>query len=133
MNSRRTIMRIPTFQSSSVALSVLAGVLLAGCAGSPAMDANYNAAQAEYNAASNDPKVAQPAPEQLRQASDALQQSDKLKKDGAPQADVDHYSHIASQKVAVARQLASADASQAYIKQAGAQRNQVLLQASQQQ
>jgi outer membrane protein OmpA-like peptidoglycan-associated protein len=126
-------MRIPTLQSSSLALSVLTSVLLVGCAGTPAMDANFNAAQAEYNAASNDPKVAQAAPEQLREASAALQQSDKLRKDGAPQADVDHYSHIASQRVAIAHQLADADAAQAYIKQAGAQRNQVLLQASQQQ
>jgi outer membrane protein OmpA-like peptidoglycan-associated protein len=126
-------MRIHTIRLSGIAASLLAGTLLTACASAPPYDAELAQAQDAYTSASNDPKVAQSAPEQLRQASAALEQSKKLKKDGASQADVDHYAYLSLQQVATARQLTAADASQAYIKQAGEQRNQVLLQASQQQ
>ena len=119
--------------SSGILASAVAAVLLGGCAGAPARDAELEQAQAAYQSASNDPKLAQAAPEQLRKASTALNQSTTLQKQGAPQADVDHYAYITVQQVAIAQQLADADESQAYVKQGGNQRNKVLLAASQQQ
>lgn len=126
-------MIIKSFRSSSILASAVAAVLLAGCAGTMARDAELEQAQASYQNASNDPALAQAAPEQLRKASVALNQSTNLQKQGAPQADVDHYADIAIQQVAIARQVTAADRSQAYVKQGGDQRNQMLLHASKQQ
>jgi outer membrane protein OmpA-like peptidoglycan-associated protein len=126
-------MRNLTTRFSDIAALVIAASLLPGCASTPPQDAELDQAQSAYQVASTDPKVAQAAPEQLRKASDAINQSTTLEKQGAPQSDVDHYAYLAIQETATAQQLANADASQAYIKQAGTQRNQVLLQASQEQ
>jgi outer membrane protein OmpA-like peptidoglycan-associated protein len=122
-----------SIRSSGILASAVAAVLLAGCAGAPPRDAELEQAQAAYQKASNDPKLAQAAPEQLRKASAALDRSTTLQKQGAPQADVDHYAYITVQQVAIAQQLADADESQAYVKQGSNQRNKVLLVASQQQ
>lgn len=123
--------------TSNIRLGSLMACLLAatlqGCASTPMQDAQLDQARNDYAAASNDQRVVQVAPEQLRQASGDISQADALQKAGASQDDVDHYAHLASQQVTTARQLAAADASQAYVKQAGAQRNQMMLQASQQQ
>jgi outer membrane protein OmpA-like peptidoglycan-associated protein len=126
-------MRVQATRSSGILASAIAAILLSSCASTPPQDAELDQAQSAYQVASSDPKVAQAAPEQLRKASDALNQSTTLKKQGASQADVDHYAYLAIQQTAIAQQLANADASQAYIKQADNQRNQVLLQASQKQ
>jgi outer membrane protein OmpA-like peptidoglycan-associated protein len=131
--SRRIIMRVQAIRSSCITAALISAALLSGCASTPSQDAELDQAQSVYQVATTDPKVAQAAPEQLRKASDAINQSTTLQKQGAPQADVDHYAHLAIQETATAQQLANADASQAYIKQSGTQRNQVLLQASQQQ
>lgn len=122
-----------SIRSSSILTSAIAAILLAGCAGTQARDAELQQAQATYANASNDPALAQAAPEQLRKASVALNQSINLQRQGAPETDVDHYADIAVQQVAIARQVAAADRSQAYVKQAGDQRNQMLLHASRQQ
>ncbi len=126
-------MKIQSIRSSSVLASAIAAVLLSGCAGAPARDAELDQARSAYQVASNDPKVAQAAPEQLRQASAALDRSTSLNKQGAAPADVDHFAHLSLQQVAIAEQLTDADASQAEVKQGGTQRNKVLLAASQQQ
>ena len=126
-------MRIQSKRYTGLAASVMAVTLLSGCAGNPSSDGALSRAQAAYQVASTDPKVAQAAPEQLRKASADIDQSAALQKQGADQADVDHYANLAIQQVEIAQQLTSADASQAYVKQAGNQRNRVLLQASQQQ
>lgn len=117
----------------SLMACLLATTLLQGCASTPMQNAQLSQAQNDYASASSDQRVAQVAPEQLRQASSDISQAASLQKSGAPQADVDHYAHLAIQQVATARQLTAADASQAYVKQAGDQRNQMMLQASQQQ
>jgi outer membrane protein OmpA-like peptidoglycan-associated protein len=126
-------MMTQSIRSSSVLASAIAAVLLSGCAGTPARDAELDRARSAYQVASNDPKVAQAAPEQLRQASAALDRSTNLNKQGAAPADVDHYAHLSLQQVAIAEQLTDADASQSYVKQGANQRNKVLLAASQQQ
>lgn len=117
----------------SLMACVLAITLLQGCASTPAQNAQLDQARNDYAAASNDSRVEQVAPEQLRQASGDISQADALQKGRASQQDVDHYAHLAIQQVAIARQMAAAETSQAYVKQAGDQRNQMLLQASQQQ
>jgi len=126
-------MRLHSIRLSGIVASVCASALLVGCATTPPQDTEFDQAQAAYTSASNDPKVAQAAPKQLQKASAALDHSAALEKSGAPQADVDHYAYLTIQQVAIAQQLADADAAQAYIKQAGTQRDQMLLQASQQQ
>jgi hypothetical protein len=94
--------------------------------------AGYPRCPLRYASASSDQRVSQVAPEQLRQASVDINQAASLQKSGAPPEDVDHYAHLAILQVTTARQLAAADASQAYMRQAGTQRKQILLQASHQ-
>jgi len=117
----------------SLAAGLLAGTLLTGCAGTPARNAQLDQARSDYAAANNDPQVTRAAPEQLRLASANLSEATALQQQKAPQADVDHYARLATTQVVTARQLTEADASQAYVKQAGSQRSQMMLQASQQQ
>jgi len=126
-------MKLHSIQLSGIAASICASALIVGCATTPPENSELNQAQAVYTSASNDPKVAQAAPKQLEKASAALDHSMALEKAGEPQADVDHYAYLTIQQVAIAQQLADADAAQAYIKQASTQRNHMLLQASQQQ
>ncbi len=126
-------MRLHSIQLSGIVASICASALIVGCATTPPQNTELDQAQAVYRSASNDPKVAQAAPTQLRKASAALDHSMALEKAGAPQADVDHYAYLTIQQVAIAQQLADSDAAQAYITQAGTQRDHMLLQASQHQ
>jgi outer membrane protein OmpA-like peptidoglycan-associated protein len=126
-------MNTSNIRLGSLMACLLATTLLQGCASTPMQNAQLDQARNDYAAAGNDQRVVQAAPEQLRQASADLSQASVLQKDGAPQSDVDHYAHLAILQVMTARQLAAADASQAYVKQAGDRRNQMMLQASQQQ
>lgn len=117
----------------SLMACLLATTFLPGCASTPAQNAQLDQARNDYASASNNQSVTRAAPEQLRQASNDISQATALQKAGAPRADVDHYAHLASVQVTTARQLGSADDSQTYVKQAGDRRNQMMLQASQQQ
>jgi len=126
-------MRLHSIQLSGIVASICASALIVGCATTPPQNTELDQAQAVYRSASNDPKVAQAAPTQLRKASAALDHSMALEKAGAPQADVYHYAYLTIQQVAIAQQLADSDAAQAYITQAGTQRDHMLLQASQHQ
>lgn len=126
-------MSLHSIQLSGIVASICASAIMVGCATTPPENTELNQAQAAYTSASNDPQVAQAAPKQLQSASTAIDHSVALQTSGAPQADVNHYAYLAIQQVAIARQLADADAAQAYIKQAGTQRDQMLLQASKQQ
>lgn len=126
-------MKLHFIRSTGIVASVCASAIMVGCATTPPQNTELDQAQAAYTSASNDPKVAQAAPKQLQSASTAIDHSVALQTSGAPQADVDHYAYLAIRQVAIARQLADADAAQAYIKQAGKQRDHMLLQASKQQ
>jgi len=126
-------MRHHSIQLSGIVASICASALMVGCATTPPENTELDQAQAAYTSASNDPKVAQAAPKQLEKASAALNHSMALEKAGEPQADVDHYAYLTIQQVAIAQQLADADAAQTYIKQADTQRDHMLLHASQQQ
>lgn len=117
----------------SLMACLLATTLLQGCASTPMQNAQLDQARNDYASAGNDQRIVQVAPEQLRQASADIRQASALQKSGASQVDVDHYAHLAIVQVTTARQLAAADASQAYVKQAGDRRNQMMLQASQRQ
>jgi len=117
----------------SLMACLLATTLLQGCASTPMQNAQLDQARNDYASAGNDQRIVQVAPEQLRQASADISQASVLQKNGASQEDVDHYAHLAIVQVTTARQLAAADASQAYVKQAGDRRNQMMLQASQRQ
>ena len=126
-------MKTSHIRLGSLMACLLAITLLQGCASTPAQNAQLDQARNDYAAASKDPRIEQVAPEQLRQASGDVSHAEALQKDRASQQDVDHYAHLAIQQVATARQMAAAETSQAYVKQAGDQRNEMLLQASQQQ
>jgi outer membrane protein OmpA-like peptidoglycan-associated protein len=126
-------MKRQSIHLAGIAASLCAGALLTGCASTPPANTELTRAQLAYSSASSDSNVVQAAPAQLRKASVDIDQATALQKDGAAQVDVDHYAYLAIQEIGIAQQLASADSSQAYIKQAGTQRNQMLLQASQQQ
>ena len=126
-------MRLHTIQLGRITTTAVAFALLIGCATTPPVNIALSQAQAHYQAASNNPGVAQAAPADLQMAGAALDQALALQKQHAPQSDVDHYAYLANQRVAIAQQKADADTAQASIKQAGARRGEIQLQASQQQ
>lgn len=132
-SSRRIRMPVHTIQFSGITAIAVVLALLAGCATTPPMNTALSQAQAHYQSASNNHDVTQAAPADMQAASTALDQALALQKRGAAKSDVDHYAYLANQRVAIAQQKADADASQASIKQAGARRGEIQLQASQQQ
>lgn len=126
-------MRAYTVQFGGITATAVAFALLIGCATAPPLNMALSQAQTHYRAASNNPGVAQAAPGDLQKAGAALDQALALQKQGGSQADIDHYAYLANQRVAIAQEKAAADAAQASIKEAGARRGEIQLQASQQQ
>ena len=115
----------------SLTVSIFAYSLLASCASIPPDDPKLDQAYSDYNAASHDSAIQQAAPEQLQKASTALAKADELLKKGAPASEVDHYAYLARKRVAIAHQKSEADAIQKKIKQSGAQRDKLMLEAKQ--
>lgn len=106
------------------------GVLLSACASTPPHNAKLADVQTRYQAASNSAEVARAAPKQLQEASQDLDKAEQLFKEGAPDADVDHYAYMASQRIAIAQEAARQQASEAKIKEADAIRGRLKEQQS---
>ena len=120
-----------TTRLRSITVSIFACSLLASCASVPPDNPKLDQAYSDYNAASQDNTIQQAAPEQLQKASTALAKADDLLKKGAPASDVEHYAYLARKRVAIAKQKAEADVIQQKIKQSGAQRDKLMLEAKQ--
>jgi outer membrane protein OmpA-like peptidoglycan-associated protein len=118
------------YTSGSWSLTVIGAVLLtASCALTPEENAALNAARAEYGRAARDAQIAENAPLALREAEDALRTTERLSAAGADPAEVEHQAYLTKQRVAIARELARANAAQADMRLAEAERQQILLEA----
>lgn len=105
-----------------------AGLLVAGCGG-PRQNAMLEEAREAYATAQNDPQVLREAQLELKRAGDALRKAEELQREDAHEEDVTHHAYLAKQRVAVAQETAQLKGAQQAIEQAGAQRQEILLQA----
>lgn len=92
------------------ALAVLA--LLGGCNTAPPANARLDSARSELRAAQDDPMTRERAATELSAAGDALRRADEswMREDDV--AEVDHWSYVARQRVAIARETALRHASE---------------------
>lgn len=115
--------------TNSMAFSLITFTLLAsGCVTTPENDA-LNEARRVYGQAANDAQVVDNAPFALREAEDSLRQTERLVADDAAQTEIGHQAYLTRQRVAIARELAEQGAAEEEIRQAEAERQQILLEA----
>jgi outer membrane protein OmpA-like peptidoglycan-associated protein len=114
---------------SLIPLLATAAWLAAGCALAPEQNAAVNEARAAYARAERDPLIIDNAPLALREAEDALRHTEQLAAAGADQVEVEHQAYLTKQRIAIARELAQQGAAEAEIRQAEAERQQILLEA----
>jgi outer membrane protein OmpA-like peptidoglycan-associated protein len=111
-----------------LALTVLACVLLAGCA-APAKNADLENARSSFAAAKMDPVVVKNAPLGLQTAEASLQKAESLWKADAEPAEVSHHAYLALQRTAIARETARQKLAEERIEAASSDRGKVLLEA----
>ncbi|MCU7372602.1 OmpA family protein [Paucibacter sp. O1-1] len=87
-------------------LGLAALSVLMGCSSLPADNARLEEARRDYRAAQQNPKVGERAGVEMRQASDALNKaSDAWTRKDKP-SEVDHWSYLAKQRIAIAQETA---------------------------
>lgn len=109
--------------------TVLLGLFLAGCAGTPGNNPLLEEARTSFQAAENDSMIVLKAPVALKEAEEELEQSEKLWEDREDKELVDHHAYLAKQKVAIAREKAKLTAAQDEVDRAESDRQRVLIEA----
>jgi outer membrane protein OmpA-like peptidoglycan-associated protein len=112
----------------SLALTVLACALLAGCA-PPMKNADLEKAQAAFASAKMDPVVVKNAPLGLKTAETSLQTAEGLWEADAEPAEVSHHAYLALQRTAIANETAKQKVAEESIDAASSDRAKVLLEA----
>jgi outer membrane protein OmpA-like peptidoglycan-associated protein len=125
-------MNMPHKPSPSHALSLLSlaavGVLM-GCSSLPAENARLEEARRDYRAAEQNPQVGELAGVEMRQASDALTKAGESWTREDKPSDVDHWSYLAKQRVAIAQETARQKGAEQALGQATAERDRSRLAA----
>lgn len=88
-----------------------------------------NEARMAYVQAANDSQIVEYAPLTLRDAQDALNETQRLVNADADQGAIVHHAYLTKQHIAIARELAQQGAAEEEIRQAEAERQQILLEA----
>lgn len=99
-------MTIPRKHSLSL-LSLAALSVLMGCSSLPADNARLEEARRDYRAAQQNPKISELAGVEMRQASDALNKASEAWTRQDKPSEVDHWSYLAKQRIAIAQETAS--------------------------
>ena len=110
----------------------VAALLLAGCAGTPAVPtagADLDAARATFRLAAADPEVQLRAPVELALAERSLAGAEDLWRKGAASDLVAHQTYLAEQRARIALKSAEYRKAEAALATAGEQRNRILLEA----
>ncbi|MDA8059401.1 MAG: OmpA family protein [Leptospirillum sp.] len=115
----------------SLTLFVCLGSFLAGCASVPPQNAMLENATSEYDYAIHNSEIRQAAPNQLQKASVEIKKASALLEEGAPGNEVDHYAYMATERIAIAKKMASTNMIEAKIKAAGSKREKLLLDSKQ--
>jgi outer membrane protein OmpA-like peptidoglycan-associated protein len=110
-----------------IPLLALTGVLAACGSVSPERNGDLDRARGNFNAALREERVMSLAPQELTQASDSLAQAQAAWNDGGPPATVSHLAYLASQRTAIAQELALQRAARAVVAGAAAERDQMRL------
>jgi outer membrane protein OmpA-like peptidoglycan-associated protein len=110
-----------------IPLLALTGVLAACGSVSPERNGDLDRARGNFNAALREERVMSLAPQELTQASDSLTQAQAAWNDGGPPATVSHLAYLASQRTAIAQELALQRAARAVVAGAAAERDQMRL------
>ncbi|PWF41922.1 OmpA family protein [Massilia glaciei] len=104
-------------------------ILLAACSSTPPTTTLLDQARSDFVMANNNTRVSTYAPLEFKQASDALEAANaaSARRDSLEQ--IDKLAYLAKQKIAIAQEVASRKAAEAEIAGAGAQRDQIRLEA----
>lgn len=110
-------------------IAAVAVAALAGCASAPKTTAQLESAQQAYQRAAGDAQVASSAPVQLRDAEASLRQAERLLQQGAELTQVDHQAYLSERRTATAVEVAKLAAAEAAIRNAGMERDRVLIES----
>jgi hypothetical protein len=103
--------------------TILASALLLGaCASTPTTTPMLDQARGDFIAANTNPQVSSYAPLEFKLASDALEQANAAAARRESLEQIDKLAYLAKQKIATAQQVASQQAAEADIANAGRQR-----------
>jgi outer membrane protein OmpA-like peptidoglycan-associated protein len=114
---------------SLFSLLVVSMFVTAGCVIMPKENEALNEARMAYVQAANDSQIVEYAPLTLRDAQDALNETQRLVSADADQGAIVHHAYLTKQHIAIARELAQQGAAEEEIRQAEAERQQILLEA----
>ncbi len=112
-----------------VPTALVAVSLLVGCNAVPLSNVQLERARTDYLAAQSDPSTRERAQTELRAASQALQQADESWARRDSDTEVEHWSYLTSQQVAIAREVAQRSSAEQAAKEALLMRDQVRLSA----
>ena len=101
-----------------ICLVLVAGFLMAGCAGTPDVNPMVQEVQVAYSQAEEDTMVVNNAPMALQKAEEALRQVEQLSRSGADSASIERQAYLALQQVKIAEKRAEIRAAQEQIKRA---------------
>jgi len=107
--------------------------MLLGCAGTPEQSSELAQVQSEYEAARSDPQVIRYATDELRAAEDSVREATAAWEEGADEEELNHLIYVATQKVAIAQEVASQKASEELVATAEQKRAEIRLQTREQQ
>lgn len=119
--------------SHLIALSALALAVLAGCSSVPQGNAPLEQARSAYRDVQADPRAQSHAGPDMKLASDAINQANAAWGREEDAAQINHLAYLASQRVAIVREVMDMKTAEAMVASAGADRTQVQLQARTQQ
>ncbi len=121
-------MKMTTTRAREIVLAI-AAMSAAGCASVPEKNPAVEQARAAYAAAASDPQVAQNAAVELNRAERALEETERLWKDRAEQAQIEHNAYLATQRSKIARETSQLRAAEQAVTTTSSERDRVLLQA----
>jgi outer membrane protein OmpA-like peptidoglycan-associated protein len=109
--------------------ALLASVVatLAACSSVPVRNSALDQASLRYNSAKASSEISTLAPDELKRAGDSLRVAEQAWMNGDTTANVDHLAYMTAQRVTIARESASARASQAVTAGAAAERDKMRL------
>jgi outer membrane protein OmpA-like peptidoglycan-associated protein len=113
---------------TTILMGLLAVSIISGC-NTVQHNSSLTAAHNEYSSAFVNPQVTGMAAVELKDASDSLNKADEALSKGESAVTVNHLAYIASQKVAIAQEVAKQKMAELAVTNAGANRNEVRLEA----
>jgi outer membrane protein OmpA-like peptidoglycan-associated protein len=112
-----------------VAATLIAILVLAGCASAPVANNSLEEARAAYRLAADDPQVRVRAPVELALAERSLAQAERSWRDGKDAGLVAHQAYLAEQRSRIAQKTAQYRSAEATVATSSEQRNRIVLDA----